>query len=105
MFRRFVPFPGKDKSKSPSMRISEEYQKYGTKDGLFHSFFGPLSNIVCVGPEVVKQVMLNPKKFPKKTFGGFAGTQMGDFLGQSILWTEGEEWKAVRHIINPAFYK
>jgi cytochrome P450 len=49
-------------------------------------------------------VLLQPKKFPKKTFGAFAGTFLGRFLGENILFANGEDWRSQRYIINPAFY-
>jgi cytochrome P450 len=29
---------------------------------------------------------------------------VGEFLGENIVFAEGEQWKAQRHVINPAFY-
>jgi hypothetical protein len=45
MLGRLLPYPGKDKAKTASIRIFEDYKRVGT-EGVFHSFLGPLSNIV-----------------------------------------------------------
>ncbi|KAL0483294.1 cytochrome P450 [Acrasis kona] len=105
MFYSFFINPFLKQKEHQSMLVFNRYNKIGRDNGIYHSFFGTFDNINVVDPEAMKTVLLNPKTFPK--FPLFLASERGlisRFLGRNLVFTEGEEWRTQRHIINPAFY-
>ncbi len=79
------------------------YQKYGSQTGLYLVPF-PLRPAVAVcGPEAAKQVFSNWKLFPKMPIVGDKRTILSKFMGENVVFTDGETWKRMRMMMNPSF--
>ncbi|KAI8330262.1 cytochrome P450 [Choanephora cucurbitarum] len=64
-------------------------------------------NVMIADPELAKTVFLKTENFPKAVMPhSVKETALGRFLGEnSILVSNGQEWKSQRKLANPAFHR
>ncbi|KAL0486423.1 cytochrome P450 [Acrasis kona] len=96
--------PFKKNKSHLSQLLHEAYLTVGKDNGIYHKFLGPIDNIVIADVDAIKTVLLNPKSFPKFPLHLSKDSPTARFSGRNLAFIEGEEWKAQRHVINPAFY-
>lgn len=77
--------------------------KYGSEHGMFLNFMLGKPFLHLYNPELVRQVVTNTRVFPKVTFN-IPNSALELFFGKNNLgFTEGEQWKHLRSLMNPTF--
>jgi cytochrome P450 len=96
----------KKPKESRSQVMFEEYLQYGYEDGIYQTFLGPYTQLKVVDPDAIKKIVLDTITFPKHPImiDQNPSSLLAKFIGKNIVFTEGQDWKAQRHVVNPAFY-
>jgi cytochrome P450 len=96
----------KSVKESRSHDMFEEYMTYGYEDGIYQTFMGPFTQVKVVDPDAIKKIVLDTTTFPKHPMliNQNPSSLLAKFQGKNIVFTEGQDWKSQRHVVNPAFY-
>ncbi|KHJ82500.1 hypothetical protein OESDEN_17806 [Oesophagostomum dentatum] len=81
--------------------IFENFSNGLKGDGMFRMWLGPIPVVFICRADAAKAILENSKEISKPAEGS---TRLQEWLGKGLLTSNGDQWRAKRKMLTPAFH-